>query len=395
MKRTATHLPFGVPRNLGLIALSMLIWGLGEGLFIFFLPLSLQQWDTGAVQIGGVLSLIGVMMALVQAPAGYLSDRFGTRPLILFALVLGIIAAVMMAAANTYIFFVIGLLTYGLTSLIAAPINSYISSQRDQWSVQRAVTFVSGAMQVGQILGPLLGGRIANAFGMSILFGCSGGLFLVSTVVIFFSLSKQPAFVQTEREAARRINPLSNPKFLGLLMIIFVTTFSLSVPQQLTSMFLENVHQLSIEQIGALGTAASVGTALIMFALGNLPPSLGMILGQLLLAGFALLMWKGQHLAVFYAGYVLVGGYRLYRSMALAFSQHLVRAEDIGLAYGLVESGNAAAVIFAPLAAGLLYDRQPALVYPASLIALSLTLVLHGLFFRKRHDAEVVPCQKS
>ena len=81
MNRIDTKMPLGIHRDLAIVAMSAFIWGLGEGLFIFFLPLALQSWNTDAVQIGVVLSMIGVTMAVVQVPAGYFSDPFGTRPL--------------------------------------------------------------------------------------------------------------------------------------------------------------------------------------------------------------------------------------------------------------------------------------------------------------------------
>lgn len=56
-------------------------------------------------------------------------------------------------------------------------------------------------------------------------------------------------------------------------------------------------------------------------------------------------MWRGNNAAIFYCGYLFVSGYRLYRSMALAFARPLVKATDVGLAYGLVETGNALAII--------------------------------------------------
>src|SRR5690348_13541469 len=86
MNRIDTNLPPGIQRDLAIVAISAFIWGLGEGLFIFFLPLALQRWNSDAVQIGAVLSMIGVTMAVVQLPAGYFSDRFGTRPLIFASL---------------------------------------------------------------------------------------------------------------------------------------------------------------------------------------------------------------------------------------------------------------------------------------------------------------------
>ncbi len=124
MNRTDTRLPFGMPRDVAILAVTTFTWGLGEGLFIFFYPLSLQRWQLDAVQIGVVLSLLGVIMAVVQAPAGYLSDQFGTRPLIRASLILGVIAAGMMAAAKSLPFFVAGMIVYSITSFIVAPRNS-------------------------------------------------------------------------------------------------------------------------------------------------------------------------------------------------------------------------------------------------------------------------------
>ena len=94
-------LPFGIPRTLAAIAAAMFFWGLGEGLFIFFLPLTLQRFDASTVLIGAILSLIGVLMALVQVPSGLLSDRFGPRPLILAGMALGIVSSQVMALAKT------------------------------------------------------------------------------------------------------------------------------------------------------------------------------------------------------------------------------------------------------------------------------------------------------
>jgi MFS family permease len=388
MNRTGARLPFGIPRDLAVLAVSMIFWGLGEGLFIFFLPLALQHWELDPVQTGAVLSMIGVAMALVQIPAGYLSDRYGSRPLIRSALVLGVAAAFVMATARTSWVFVAGLIAYGVTSFITAPINSYVTSMRGNWSVQRAVTFVSGSFQVGAIVGPVLGGWIGQTAGLSAVFGYSAGLFLVSTLIVL--LARRPVVEEGQESAAHAASPLANPRFLGLLAIIFLTIIALSTPQQLTSIYLQEVHNLSLQQIGITGTLAGIGTAMCMFALGSLPARAGMVAGQALLALFSLFMWRGQSAAVFYAGYLFVGGYRLYRSMALAFARPLVKAADVGLAYGLVETGNALAVILAPLAAGFLYRYHPHAVYIASIAVLAATVLLHALLAPKKR-AVVIP----
>ncbi len=367
------RLPFGIPRDIGIIAVTDLIWGFGEGLFIFFYPLALQQWQINTVQIGAVLSLLGVIMAVVQAPVGYLSDRFGTLPLIRAALILGVIAAVMMAVANSLPFFIAGLVVYSITSFIMAPRNSYITQVRGSWSAQRGISFASASFQVGEIVGPMLGGWIAQTAGLAMVFRYSAGIFLIATVIVFFA--RQPG-VQLEEHGSGTspVNPLTNLRFIGLLAIIFLTIVALSTPQQLTSVYLQDVHHLSLQQIGLTGTFAGIGGAVILFALGSVPALTGMIASQALLGLFCVFLWRGQTAAVFYIGSLFTSGYRLYRSMAAAAVRPLVKTGDIGLAYGLVEMGNALAVILAPLVAGFLYHYKPEAVYTISMIALIVTI---------------------
>lgn len=389
MNTTAVRLPFGIPLDIGILTVTQFIWGLGEGLFIYFYPLALQRWETDPVQIGAVLSLLGISMALVQAPAGYLSDRFGTRPLIRAAYILGVIAAVMMAMANSLPFFIVGLIAYSLTSFIDSPMNSYVTAMRGSWSAQRGMTFVSGSFVLGSIVGPMLGGWIGQTAGLSTVFQYSAGLFTLATVIAFFA--RRPVIRQETHESGTPvIKPLANPRFVTLLVLIFFTITAISMPLQLTSVYLQEVHHLSLQQIGMTGTFAGLGTAVFLFVLGSLRAPVGMIAGQLIIGLFCLSMWHGKSAVVFYAGYLFLGGYRLYRSMAMAAVQPLVKTSNIGFAYGLVDTGNALAVILAPLAAGFLYDYKPESVYSVSLIALVVTITLTAFLMRQKHEV-VVP----
>jgi MFS family permease len=72
-------------RNLILIAFSLVTWGFGEGMFIFFWPLYLQQFGANPVMIGSILGGVAMAMAVSYIPAGFLSDHFGRRPLLRIA----------------------------------------------------------------------------------------------------------------------------------------------------------------------------------------------------------------------------------------------------------------------------------------------------------------------
>ncbi len=124
-------------RDLLITSISLMVWGLGEGLFFIFQPLYLQQLGADPLMIGGILGAVGLAMAAAQVPAGYLADRIGSRPLMWVAWVIGLLAAGGMALATTLPLFVISMLLYSLTAFVSTPMNRYIAITRGKWGVGR------------------------------------------------------------------------------------------------------------------------------------------------------------------------------------------------------------------------------------------------------------------
>jgi MFS family permease len=366
-------------RDLRLIALSLFAWGLGEGMFLYFQPLYLQKWGATPLEIGGILGMAGLAAALTMAPAGYLADRWGPRLLMWIAWILGTIAALTMAAANSLPAFVAGVVIYGLTAFVSAPMNSYLTSARGSWSVERTLTLISATYQFGAVAGPVVGGLIGEKLGLPFIYRFSAGLFLLSTVLIFFIRRPPTEEAHHDQPAVHKSNQslLKSPQFVMMLVMIFFSMFALYLPQPLTPIYLQNQQHLSTATIGALGSFGNLGTAVIMLVLGGLSAPVGLITGMGLVGLFALTLWQGHSLPVFFIGYFFIGGYRLSRSMVLAYSRTLVKAGEIGFAYGLAETGNSIATILAPLAAGYIYGRSPEMVYIISLAAIGVMIIIN------------------
>ena len=349
-------------------------------MFMYFQPLYLQQFGANPLTIGAILGGVGIAMTAAQIPAGYLSDRFGRRPMMWFSWILGVLAAWIMALASSLTVFVIGILAYGLTSSVLAPMNSYISEARGKWSVGRALTVVSAVYNLGAVLGPLIGGFLGERYQLKTVYFVAACIFGVSTLLILFI---RPQAVQRHPDGKARPSLLSNPRFTGLLALVFLTCFAIYLPQPLTPNFLQNQRQLSVQAIGQVGAVGSLGNALLMLALGQLNSTLAFMLGQVAVGLFALLLWQGQGMAWYAIGYFFIGGYRLARTMTLALVRPLVHQAEIGLAYGLVETVNALTIILAPPFAGLLYNTQPSLMFPFSIGLILLALLANGFFLRK------------
>jgi MFS family permease len=253
--------------------------------------------------------------------------------------------------------------------------------------VERALTVVSAMFHLGAVAGPIVGGLIAEAMGLQSVYRISALIFGASTLIVL--LARRPPVEEQSEVAAQRPNLLRNPRFAGLLALIFLTMFALYLPQPLTPNYLQNEQGFSLMTIGQLGAVGSLGNALIMLALGHLSAPTGFMAGQALLALFALFMWRGEGTALFFVGYFFIGGYRLSRSMALAFARSLVKVNEIGFAFGLVETGNAISAILAPPVAGFLYTRDPQLVYVAALAASAVMLLVNFILLPRKHVEEV------
>jgi MFS family permease len=370
-----------MPRELILIATALLTWGFGEGLFLFFQPLYLQSLGANPVQIGAILGGWGAAMTISHLPAGYLADRIGRRPLLVAAWLVGTTTAWLMATARSLPVFTAALILYGLTSFVVAPLNSYITAARGKLSVARAITLISAAFNTGAILGPRLGGYIADRAGLQSIYLVSASIFTFSTLFIFFI--KPQAVEKAYPISIGRGFPIQKP-FMIFLLVIFLTMFALYLPQPLASNFLQDQHGFTFGQIGQLGSLSSLGIVFMNLALGQIDARLGFLIAQAAVGAFALALWKGSGMPLFMAAYFLLGGYRAARSLATALSRNLVHASKMGLAYGLVETAAGGAMFLAPPLAGIIYRSNPYNVFGLSAAMVVVSLAAGAVYFFRR-----------
>jgi MFS family permease len=364
-------------RNLLLVALSLFTWGLGESFFIYFQPLYLQQWGASSVEIGGVLGGVGVVLALSQIPTGLLTDRLGPKKLMWASWIIGVVAAWMMVLAPSLPFFIVAYLLYGLTGFGIIPMNAYITNVRGNLSVGRALTFVSGMYNLGSVIGPIVGGRIADRMGLHSIYIVAAIIFMISTVSILLVQTVHEIHPDDLKQASGPKKLLGNPRFWTFLALAFFTLIALYLPQPLNSNFLQNQQHLSNTTIGIIGAIGSLGNAFATLALGNIAPFWGLLIGQAWVGVFAGIYLLGNSPFWFGLGFFFFGGYRLFRSMTLAYAKPMASLSETGLLYGLLETAASLAVIIAPVLAGLLYEQDPYAIYRTSFGAILLLLALN------------------
>jgi len=374
-------------RNLLFIAIALMLWGVGEGMFYNFVPIRLEtEFLLSKQQVGFALGAFGFFMAITHIPGGLLADRVGRRPLLITAWLLGVVSTLIMGLAKSLPFYLLGLFLYGVTAYVASPLSSYVTAARGKWDVGTALSLTTATYSLGMALGPVTGGWIAENHGMKTSYLVAFGIFVVSSLFIFF-IEPQP--LDKHDPAAPPPSLWSNVRFISFVMVFAFAIFAMYLPQPLTPNFLKGVRHLTLTETGWVFSAGALGNSLLAFAFSRVKPRSGFLAAQFLVALFAVLIWRGTGLPIFLLGYFLLGGFRAARPMAMAQARGLVHTSQMGLAYGTMETVSSTIFIISPPIAGFVFERDPFLVYPLA-IGLIAASILVGYFFSPK-KADVNP----
>ncbi|MCW8877780.1 MAG: MFS transporter [Kangiellaceae bacterium] len=172
------------------------------GLFMLLPVFSIAGKELGGYTpalIGFAIGAYGLTQAIFQIPFGWLSDRFGRKPIILFGLLLFAIGS-LIAAFSEHIYGVIaGRLLQGCGAIASAVMALAADLSRDE---QRTKIMASIGMSIGAAfaMAMILGPGLTQWLGLSGIFIAIAILALVAMLVIFF-LTPNPQVQYVQRDA--------------------------------------------------------------------------------------------------------------------------------------------------------------------------------------------------
>ena len=164
---TPTITPLNRKRAFAIIFVTVLVDSIGFGIIIPVLP-QLIMTLTGvtvdrAAGYGGWLSFVYALMQFFCAPVlGNLSDRFGRRPVLLFALLALGCDYVIMGFAPTIGWLFVGRLVAGCAGASFTPAYAYIADITEPAKRAQSFGLIGAAFGGGFIAGPAIGGLLGS-----------------------------------------------------------------------------------------------------------------------------------------------------------------------------------------------------------------------------------------
>lgn len=373
-------------RDNRLMALALFLWASGDGLFIYLQPIYIRQLGANPVQIGGVLSLAGLAMAVAYLPGGILADRISRKTIMLVGWGVGIVAALLMASAHDWRQFIPGVMLYTFSAFCVPAVSATIADAAGDVPLERVLTLVYAGYWAGSIISPWVGGWLAKLTGMHTVYVVAAMCYALSTMVILMT-KPQPVRARMSTWQMPSLTSLRSGAALGIT--VFAIFLAMYVGQPLAPNFLQDAAGWPVERIGLLGSLHALGVTLLAPALGRWSATTsrklrGLLVAQALVwASLGLLLIGARTIpGIIYLAFFLRGGYGACRNLTNAQIAGRTSAENRGAAFGLAESAVASAQMAAPYIAGWLYTAHPAAPIGAGLVLVPAAMLLTPVLSR-------------
>ncbi|KRM91252.1 MFS transporter [Fructilactobacillus florum] len=242
-------------KAIAIIIIANFIICLGWSLVIPIGPFIKTQYHLTAADMGIMTSLFAFSQFIFSPIVGRLSDRIGRAPILTIGLLLYTISEFLFAAAGTLWLFDISRLIGGIAAAMVGTTSmalaADLSSERDR---ARVIGWLSASFSGGLILGPGLGGVLANV-SYKTPFWVAGTAGIIAAIVFVFGM---PSHLKHHSRGAvadpsiirkGRLNTILTKPLVALFLMILIASFGLAGFESIYTIYVNQVFKFTLNEI--------------------------------------------------------------------------------------------------------------------------------------------------
>lgn len=373
-----------------ILMLNLFIALMGQGMVIPILPEYLKEFNAAGAAAGFLIAAFGAAQFIFSPIGGQLSDRWGRKSMIISGLFLTVISDLMFALATTLPILYIARFIGGIGIGLMVPANmAYVADITTSDTRAKGMGYLGAAMNLGMVLGPGLGGIIAE-LGIRVPYFFAGGLGLIATIISFYmpeTLPKEKRIL-VNRAATRepiyaQIAQSFRTPYFPYLLLIFIMTFGLMNYETVYALFVEQKYGFDATKISIIITVGAViGIVVQIWLLDFFIKKLGEIvlirLSLIMTAIALLLMLITLNLVYLLLVSALFFAFNAFLRPTVSTLIANSAGDRQGYAAGLNTTYSSIGSILGPLFAGQMFDKFNNIPYIVGsfilLLALCLTL---------------------
>ncbi|MCJ7694419.1 MAG: MFS transporter, partial [Anaerolineaceae bacterium] len=171
-------------RNLWIFILTMVLANIAGEMYLNMLPLYLKSMDANIIQVGVFFTVAAILPLVLQIIGGWISDNLGRLRSIAIGSTLGVFSYFGVILAPTWQWVLAGHSLQSITRALVGPsFGAFIAEETPEENRARVFGVTNVVYALVAVIGPPLGGWLADTYGFKIMLAVAWFLYTVATVI--------------------------------------------------------------------------------------------------------------------------------------------------------------------------------------------------------------------
>lgn len=379
--------------TLGLLLMNLFIAFLGIGLVIPVLPTLMNELAITGTTIGYLTAAFAIAQLIVSPFAGKAVDKLGRKIMIVIGLfIFGISEFLFGLGKEIEVLFISRILGGIGAAFIMPAVTAFIADITNLDTRPKALGYMSAAISTGFIIGPGIGGFLAE-FGTRIPFFFAGALGTIAAILSIILLSEPNRTKENNEQALegkKGFKRIIAPKYFLAFILIFIASFGLAAFESFFSLFVDHKFQFKPSDIAIVITGGAIfgaASQVILFdRLTRIWGEIKLIRYSLILSALLVFLMTVVHtyFSILLVTFIVFVGFDLFRPAVTSYLSSIAGNEQ-GFVGGMNSMFTSLANICGPILGGMLFDININYPYYFATVILALGIVI-TLFWKSAND---------
>ncbi|PZX02962.1 DHA1 family multidrug resistance protein-like MFS transporter/DHA1 family multidrug resistance protein-like MFS transporter [Psychrobacillus insolitus] len=383
----------GLDKTIFLVLVNLFIVFLGMGLVIPVMPTLMREMQLEGSTMGYLVAAFAFAQLLISPIAGKWVDSIGRKKLIVIGMFIFALSELLFGLGQDVKTLYVSRMLGGISAAFIMPaVTAFVADMTSLRERPKAMGYVAAAISAGFIIGPGIGGFLAEhgtrlPFFFAALLGLLGSIFSL----VILKEPKRPDVKEsnTDKPVVKSgFRKVLEPIYLIPMIIIFVSSFGLAAFETVYSLFVDYKFAFTPKDIALIITISGVlGVIAQVLTFDRIVEKIGEIrLIQICMGVSAIFIFAMIKVTAYWSilivTFVIFLMFDLIRPALTTYLSKMAGNEQ-GFVGGLNSTFTSIGNIIGPGMAGILFDVNIDYPYVLSMFVLILSFVI-SLFWKER-----------